>query len=105
VEYVIFGWGVFVLLIVIAVLLVRFVPYRQNKRERPDPQIAEDIEDRLQHTADVDATGIAVYVEQGAVTLSGTVTREGDRAIAVGVAESILGVIAVRDQLQVERRA
>lgn len=70
---------------------------------RSDDRIREDVCDRLTDDGRVDASDIEVTVQNGEVTLSGTVhSREAKRATE-NLAESISGVREVHDNLRVSR--
>lgn len=70
---------------------------------RSDERIREDINDRLTDDAYLDAYDIEVTVNEGEVTLSGTVTDRRDKRIAEDVAESVSGVTNVQNNLRVSR--
>lgn len=71
--------------------------------QRSDERILEDINDRLAEEPYLDASDIEVRVENGVVTLTGSVVdrRQGYRAEAA--AKAVPGVREVRNQLSVQR--
>ena len=71
--------------------------------KRSDERIAEDINDRLTDDWRLDATEISVSVNQGEVTLSGTVLSREDKRYAEDLADSVSGVLDVQNNLRVER--
>lgn len=70
---------------------------------RTDARILEDVCDRLGDADDVDATRLECTVENGEVALGGTVRTTAERRRAAEIAESVSGVLAVRDLIHVER--
>src|SRR5690606_19761333 len=70
--------------------------------KRSDTRIYEDICDRLS-LGDVDAENIEVSVSNGEVTLSGTVRDREDKYRAEDIAESVLGVRDVHNNIRVQR--
>ena len=68
---------------------------------RADERIRDDISDLLTDNAWVDASDIEVQVEQGEVTLSGTVESRRTKRIAEDIAESVSGVKDVHNRLRV----
>ena len=73
--------------------------------KRSDARIAEDINDRLTDDAYIDASDIDVSVKDGEVTLSGLVSRRDDKRRAEDLAETILGVGHVQNNLRVRPAA
>jgi len=69
--------------------------------KRSDSRIADDLNDRLTDDPHLDASGIDVDVKDGEVTLSGLVGRREDKRRAEDVAETILGVGHVQNNLRV----
>jgi osmotically-inducible protein OsmY len=45
---------------------------------------------------------LAIGVEKGAVTLSGTVRSFHERQVAVSMSQQVLGVVSLMDQIEVE---
>jgi hypothetical protein len=72
---------------------------------RSDERIREDVNDRLTDDPNLDATDIEVGGDDGAVTLSGTVTNRPGKRRAEDLAESVSGVKDVNNQLRVSRGA
>ncbi len=72
--------------------------------KRADPRIHEDICDRLEAHGAVDASDIEVKVENGEVTLTGTVPDRRMKRLAEDVAECVRGVADVHNQLRLGRR-
>ena len=70
--------------------------------QRSDARILEDVCDRLMYS-DVDAGEIEVRVENGEVTLSGSVRDRGDKRRAEDVAEEVSGVRDVHNNIRVHR--
>jgi osmotically-inducible protein OsmY len=69
---------------------------------KPDAKVKEDVIRQLQWDAQVpDPDAIGVAVEDGAVTLTGHVTKYAQRLAAVHAAERVHGVKAVADELTV----
>ncbi|HEX6010675.1 MAG TPA: BON domain-containing protein [Geminicoccaceae bacterium] len=68
---------------------------------RSDQRIAEDVNDRLTDDPDVDASDVEVRVEDGEVTLSGTVDSRVARRRAENLAEDVRGVGHVQNNLRV----
>lgn len=71
---------------------------------RSDDRIREDINDRLSDDPWVDASDIEVTVNNGDVTLSGTVSERSDKRRAEDLAESVSGVKNVENRLRVGKR-
>ena len=70
--------------------------------QRSDARILEDVCDRLTYS-EVDAGEIEVRVENGEVTLSGSVRDRGDKRRAEDVAEEVSGVRDVHNNIRVHR--
>jgi hypothetical protein len=68
---------------------------------RSDERIREDVSDRLMTHPDVDATDIEVHVAHGIITLTGSVADRHQKRIADFVAEDVVGVDDVHNQLTV----
>ncbi|HXG66297.1 MAG TPA: BON domain-containing protein [Blastocatellia bacterium] len=69
--------------------------------QRSDERIREDVNERLTRHGDIDATDIEVAVNNGEVTLSGTVDDRRTRRLAEDVAENVTGVTNVINRLRV----
>ncbi|HUZ00628.1 MAG TPA: BON domain-containing protein [Thermomicrobiaceae bacterium] len=65
---------------------------------RADREIQRDLLDELDRDPDVEVTDVGVEVDDGVVTLSGTVASEAIKAAARGAALRVAGVRAVADQ-------
>lgn len=72
---------------------------------RPDTRIADDICDRLTRHGWIDATDIEVRVENGEVTLEGTVDSRRAKRLAEDVADSVSGVQDVHNRLRIAQGA
>jgi osmotically-inducible protein OsmY len=68
---------------------------------RPDRHIREDVNDALTDDPYLDANGVAVQVEDGEVTLDGTVGTRAARRRAEIVVEDVAGVRRVRNNLRI----
>jgi len=79
-------------------------PYheRLRRRRRSDDEIREDVEETLFYDTWVDADRIEVVVEDGVVTLRGTLPSHDEVRYAVDDAWDVDGVRGVRSELQVE---
>ncbi|MEK0084342.1 BON domain-containing protein [Benzoatithermus flavus] len=71
---------------------------------RSDERIREDVSDWLTDDAWIDASDIEVRVENGEVTLDGTVNSRRARRRAEDIAESVSGVSYVQNNLRVRQR-
>jgi hypothetical protein len=69
--------------------------------QRSDERIREDVCDRLCEHGYVDASQIEVTVQNGEVTLVGTVCERPEKRMAEDAAESVAGVREVHNQLRV----
>ncbi len=70
---------------------------------RSDDRIREDIYDRLM-MGWVDAENVEVQVKSGEVTLTGTVESRSDKRLIEDIADDVLGVKDIHNQLKVGRR-
>jgi hypothetical protein len=70
--------------------------------QRSDARIEEDICEHLTHHGMLDATGIQVRVENGEVTLAGTVESRQAKRLAEDILDSISGVKDIHNQLRVQ---
>lgn len=68
---------------------------------RRNERILEDVCDRLQHHAAVDASGFEVLVEEGEVTLVGSVPSRRMKKLAEAVSEEVVGVRDVHNRLRI----
>jgi hypothetical protein len=70
---------------------------------RSDERIREEISDRLMTHPDVDASDLEVRVENGVVSLVGTVEDRHEKRLVEYIAEDVLGVNDVENRLKVRR--
>jgi hypothetical protein len=70
---------------------------------RTDERIREDVCDRLSWDDEVDATDIAVRVENGEVTLEGSVETRHMKRLAEDIAEGVPGVTDVHNTVRVKK--
>ena len=70
---------------------------------RPDDRILDDVMDWLTRHGDLDATGINGTVSDGVVVLDGTVEDHDQKRMANALAQAVLGVTEVRNDLRVAR--
>ena len=71
--------------------------------KRSDDRIREDISERLEDHPNVDASNIEVSVNEGVVTLTGTVDDRRSKRLAEDVTENIRGVKDVNNQIRVQQ--
>jgi hypothetical protein len=69
---------------------------------RPDDRIREDVNERLTDHPHVDASELEVSVQNGEVTLTGTVEERHAKRLAEDIAESVSGVRDVHNQIRVQ---
>ena len=69
---------------------------------KTDKQLQYDVIDELQYDPGVDATKIGVTVQNGIVSLSGTVANYAETYRAIHAAERVAGVKAVTNGIKVE---
>jgi hypothetical protein len=67
---------------------------------RTDERIHEEVCDRLEAHGEVDASHVEVKVENGEVTLTGTVTDRRTKRLAESVADGVRGVVDVHNQIR-----
>jgi osmotically-inducible protein OsmY len=72
---------------------------------RSDDRVREDVSERLSDDGNVDASDIEVSVEEGIVTLSGTVSTRREKRLAEDCCEGVPGVKDVSNQLRVHRQS
>lgn len=72
---------------------------------RSDERITDDINDRLTWHGELDPTDIQVDVNDGIVTLTGTVDDRRQKRMAEDMAESVSGVEDVNNQLKIRNRS
>jgi hypothetical protein len=70
--------------------------------QRSDERIREDINERLTDHPHVDASEIEVQVQNGLVTLNGTVDERHAKRLAEDIVESVSGVRDVHNQIRVQ---
>jgi hypothetical protein len=71
--------------------------------KRSDERIREDICDRLTDHHDIDASEVEVKVQNGEVTLTGTVTDRRHKHMIEHIVESMSGVQDVHNQIRLKR--
>ncbi len=71
--------------------------------QRSDERIREDVCERLSALDDVDVSDVSVSVEQGKVTLSGTVGHRADKHRIEDIADDSAGVRDIDNQIHVRR--
>ena len=69
---------------------------------KTDKEIQDDVMEELKCDASVDATGIAITVSDGIVTMLGEVPGYGQKASAERAAKRVYGVRGVADELEVK---
>ncbi len=69
--------------------------------KRSDSRILEDVSDRLTHDSWIDASDIEVRVDNGEVTLDGKVDSRQAKRSAERIAEEVMGVSHVQNNLRV----
>ena len=87
-------------------------PYARERRQadhrgvgpkgyrRSDERISEEVHDRLTDDSRLDASAIEVQVQDGEVTLSGSVRDRRDKRLAEDIVEHVLGVRHVQNNLR-----
>jgi hypothetical protein len=70
---------------------------------RSDERIKEEIESLLTQQGQVDASAIQADVNDGIVTLSGTVSSPFEIRTVEGIVQNVLGVLEVKNQLKIRR--
>lgn len=66
-----------------------------------DKQLRLDIIDELDFEPSIDAADIGVAVDQGVVTLTGHVRSYSDKITALEIVETVIGVRAIADEIEV----
>ncbi|MEZ5829726.1 MAG: BON domain-containing protein [Dongiaceae bacterium] len=74
---------------------------RAHQHRNEDERIRDDVNDRLTHDLYVDATDIQVAVQDGEVTLTGTVGSRAAKRLAEDCADAIPGVRDVHNSLRI----
>jgi hypothetical protein len=72
---------------------------------RSDARILEELCDRLTDDGDVDATDVECSVQDGEVTLNGSVATRPEQRRAGQLSGSVRGVVAVHDRIHVRHEA
>ena len=70
---------------------------------RSDEQIKSEIETLLREHGPVDPRDIQVDVQGGVVNFSGEVSSPVEMRAAVGIAENVLGVLEVKNQMSIRK--
>jgi osmotically-inducible protein OsmY len=70
---------------------------------RTDARILDELNEHLTDDPDLDASEIVVAIADGEVTLDGRVTTKADKRLAEDIAESVRGVLEVRNNLRIGR--
>ena len=70
---------------------------------RSDDRIKEDVSERLRDDPNIDASEIEVEVQNGIVTLTGTVNSRREKRAAADCAEDVSGVDDVTNNLRVQK--
>lgn len=70
--------------------------------QRSDERIHEDIAERLTRHGHIDARQMQVHVQNGEVTLTGTVNSRQEKRLAEDLADSVSGVKDVQNQLRLQ---
>lgn len=81
----------------------RFAGRGPKGYKRSDERIREDVSDALMMHPDIDASEIEVKVNDGEVTLTGTVLEREDKYLAEHLCEGVPGVRDVNNSLRVKR--
>ncbi len=81
-----------------------FTGYGPSGYTRSDDRIKDDINDRLTWNGRIDATDVNVDVNDGLVTLTGSVDSRRDKRLAEDIADGVPGVWDVSNQLRVRNR-
>lgn len=85
------------------VVTTTFVGRGPRSYRRSDARIEEDVNEELTRHPDLDAGDIEVKVENGEVTLTGTVDSRRSKRLAEDLAERCAGVADVHNRLTVKR--
>lgn len=72
--------------------------------KRSDERIKDDIHEELIRHGRIDASDVEVQVKDGEVTLTGQVSSRQDKRVAEELAEKVLGVHDVQNQLRVRNQ-
>lgn len=71
------------------------------EEEMTDKQLRLDIIDELDFEPSIDAADIGVAVDQAVVTLTGHVRSYSDKITTLGIVETVVGVRAIADEIEV----
>lgn len=71
--------------------------------QRSDERIREEVNEALARHAEIDASDLEVQVQNGEVTLTGTVTDRRAKRLAEDVAEGVFGARDVTNQIKVNK--
>jgi len=71
------------------------------EEEMTDKQLRLDIIDELDFEPSIDAADIGVAVDQGVVTLTGHVRTYSDKITTLDIVETVVGVRAIADEIEV----
>lgn len=71
--------------------------------KRSDERLKDDIAERLMYQHDIDLSDVSLDVRDSKVTLEGTIPERWMRFAIVDVAESVIGVESVENNLRVRR--
>lgn len=71
---------------------------------RSDSSIREDVRECMAGDPLLDSSAVDVRVENGDVTLTGTVAEQSERHRAESVAEQVHGVKSIRNEIEVKTR-
>jgi osmotically-inducible protein OsmY len=71
--------------------------------KRSDERVRDDVSEVLERHHEIDASEIEVKVENGEVTLSGTVEDRRAKRLAEDIIEGMPGVTEVHNQIRVRR--
>jgi osmotically-inducible protein OsmY len=72
--------------------------------KRSDDRIEEDVNERLTRHGNIDASEIEVTVQNGEVTLKGTVDTRQAKRLAEDIAENVSGVKEVNNQIKMRQQ-
>jgi len=72
--------------------------------QRSDDRMCEEVCERMTQHGQVDPSEVEVSVENGEVTLSGTVSSRREKRMAEDIAESVLGISDVHNNLRVQQQ-
>jgi osmotically-inducible protein OsmY len=73
--------------------------------KRTDPEIAREVVHTLDRSVEIPSDAIKVTVEEGVVTLEGTVDSPSQRTLAESMVKDLKGVIGVNNLIKVRQTA